>query len=73
MPFSISLYWLLFLLPTSPPVKYVEEFIKMINILKAHVNIQDDFLKLNLFIDTDKGIDIVDKVNSRTRDEEDEE
>ena len=52
--------------------EYVEEFIKMINILKAHTNIQDDFLKLNLFIDTDKGIDIVDKVNSRTRDEEDE-
>ena len=45
----------------------------MINILKAHVNIQDDFLKLNLFIDTDRGIDIVDRVNSRTRDEEDEE
>lgn len=53
--------------------EYVEEFIKMINILKAHTNIQDDFLKLNLFIDTDKGIDIIDKVNSRTRDEEDEE
>ena len=27
IPFSMSLYWLLFLLPTRPPVKYVDEFI----------------------------------------------
>ena len=45
----------------------------MINILKAHINIQDDFLKLNLFVDTDRGTDIADEVVSRTRDEEDEE